>query len=560
MPRLGDDHVDLSRLKPHQVNKLPNETFRYVMAEILKLSQDDRRENNLLYYAPAHDACWQIHESKATAVGAGGGNGSSKTETVIAHIMMLATGVIPADPRMRAVVLPKFRGPVNCRIIVESLTTTLHNVILPKLQWWKWTGLNPHGGDQGHWGWVPKTSLKVGSWEKSWSEKLRTLTVLCRDPENPDKVLGESTIQFMAHTQDPSDFASGDFHHVMFDEPSSYAIWTENQARTMRVDGMMYLAMTWPDDPSIPVDWIFDEVYEKGRPGPNKSPDVDWFELDTRHNPHISQAAVAKKMAGWSHETRIVRIQGQPIRFSNRIHPLFTDLDSWWCFTCGRVIIPIGERCDCGSEDICEFNHVTDFEVAQAWPVVFVLDPHPRKPHMFLWGLVDPADDIWVVQDGELDDDPVELRKYVEDMEESMSLNVQSRIMDPNMGRSPANARHRELTWQDEFDNARLYCDLADNSGVGVGRFNEYLKPDPHTLRPRIHFHPRCQKSIYQIKRYVWDDHRRKQEKDLKQQPRAKYDDYPDMIKYLLNSEPNYRMLKDGAPILKRAGTRRGAY
>jgi hypothetical protein len=36
----------------------------------------------------------------------------------------------------------------------------------------------------------------------------------------------------------------------------------------MRVDGrLMLLAMTWPDDPSIAVDWLYDEVYEPGKSG-----------------------------------------------------------------------------------------------------------------------------------------------------------------------------------------------------------------------------------------------------------------------------------------------------
>lgn len=557
MPRIGDEVVDLSRLTAHQIHKLPNEPFRHVLQEILKIAQEDRREANLLYYSPAHERCWEVHKSDAKVIAVGGGNGSSKTETCLAHLMMLATGVIPKE--LKEWMLPKFRGPVTIRIVLESLTTVLHPIILPKLKWWVWTGLHPQGGDQGHWGWVPKTSLKGGSWEKSWSEKLRTLTVLCRDPENPDKVIGESTIQFMSHDQDPSDFASGDFHHILHDEPPSYAIWTENQARTMRVNGCMYLAMTWPDDPTIPVDWIFDEVYEKGREGPNKEPDIEWIELDTRHNPHLDQDAIAAQMAKWSHETRTVRIQGQPIRFSNRIHPLFTDLESWWCFNCGRVIVPIDGECTCGSADIVEFNHVQDFEIARNWPAIFVIDPHPRKPHMFLWALIDPSDDIWVIQDGEMDDDPSELRAYIEEMEETLEINTQIRLMDPNMGRSPASAR-REVTWQDEFDRAGLLCDLADDSDVGRGRFNEYLKPDPHTLRPRIHFHPRCQKSIHQIKRYVWDDHRRKQEKDLKQKPRQKYDDYPTMIKYLMNFEPSFSFLYRGAPVILRTGTRKAAY
>ena len=558
MSKIGDRLIDFGKLKPKQFIDLPDEAFRAAGQEILRIQQEDRRENQILYYRSASEGCAAIHKSTAKVVGAGGGNGSSKTETCLVELIALATGVLPNS--IRDDLRPKFRGAINTRVVLESLTTVLHQIILPKLKWWVWTGLKPQAGDQGHWGWVPKSCLKDGSWERSWSEKLRTLTVTCRDPDDPDKVLGESKIQFMSVDQDASDFASGDFEIVMHDEPPTLAIWTENEARTMRVDGRMFLAMTWPDDPSIPVDWIFDKIYEKGLEGPNKSLNVDWFELDTRDNPFVSQPAVAKQMAEWTHEQREVRIKGQPIRFANRIHPLFTDHDLWWCFSCGRVISPVGDRrCDCGSEDICEFNHVRDFEGARNWPTVFVLDPHPRKPHMFLWAQIDPSDDIWIVADGELAGEPVDLRIHCDELEESMGLNVAVRLIDPNMGRSPTGVR-RDLTWQDEFDAAQLFCDLADDSDVGRGRFNDVLVPDPHRLQPRIHFHPRCHRSVHQIKRYVWDDHRRKDDRDLKQKPRAKNDDYPTMIKYLLNFDPSFRFLHSGPQVLKRPGTRRGAY
>jgi phage terminase large subunit-like protein len=186
----------------------------------------------------------------------GGGNGSGKTEQMLALLVACATGVFPDSMKHLAGKL--FRGPINVRIVCESLTTVLYPVMLPKLQWWKWTGVDEPGGERGHWGWIPPYCLKDRQWEKSWSEKLRILTVTCRDPEDLNVVRGESTIQFTSFDQDPSDFASGDFHIVLHDEPPPLAIWTENEARTMRVAGRMLLSMTWPDDPSIPVDWIFD--------------------------------------------------------------------------------------------------------------------------------------------------------------------------------------------------------------------------------------------------------------------------------------------------------------
>ena len=79
---------------------------------------------------------------------------------------------------------------------------------------------------------------------------------LCRDPDNLDRVLGHSTFQFMGHDQEPEKFASGEFHLVVLDEPPKYAIYRENCTRIMSVGGRMLMAMTWPDDPTIPVDWI----------------------------------------------------------------------------------------------------------------------------------------------------------------------------------------------------------------------------------------------------------------------------------------------------------------
>ena len=95
---------------------------------------------------------------------------------------------------------------------------------------------------------------------------------------------------------------------------------------------------------------------------------------------------------------------------------------------------------------------------------------------------------------------------------------------------------------------------------VGRGRVNEYLRPDDRTLAPRLHFHARCQTAIAQMKRYTWDDFKHGQGKDLKQKPRDKYDDFPTLLKYLMNYLPTFSVLKEGAAVIRRPGTRIGAY
>ena len=543
---------------------LSDEDFKSKLGELLTAAQDDRRENQLLYYRPVSSVMMAVHESRARVLGIGGGNGSGKSEGALLEVVMAATGVFPEG--LKHLAKQKWRGPIATRVILESLTTTLYPVILPKLQHFKWSGVDQPGGERGHWGWIPKWCLIEGSWEKSWTDKLRTLRVLCRDPENLERIVGESTIAFMSKDQDPSDFASGDFHIIMHDEPPTLAIWRESEARTMRVAGRLLVAMTWPDDPAIPVDWIFDEVYE---PGLEKQRGIEWYNIYTTDNRNLDQVAVAAQAGAWSTETKNVRLYGQPIRFSNRVHPVFTDHTAAWCFTCGKTCIARANdaaahseeklQCEaCGSVQVCEFNHVKEFEASDRWPTVWLLDPHPRRPHVYLWAMCDPSDDWWVVADGSCEGDPVDTKKDVDRIERGLGLNVVHRVVDPNMALSPASSK-RGINWRDEFDSAGLVCSLADDSHVGRERLNQYMKPDAGRWQPRIHVHPRCKATIFGIKRFVWQDRKLGSERALLQVPKDKNDDEVNLLKYLMNESLTFSQLMGLNQHFHRAG-RRGAY
>jgi hypothetical protein len=110
---------------------------------------------------------------------------------------------------------------------------------------------------------------------------------------------------------------------------------------------------------------------------------------------------------------------------------------------------------------------------------------------MGLWVMVDPSDDWWVVDEFSVDGDPVDVKKRVDEIEIRHGLNVVTRLMDPNMGASPSSSK-RGKTWQSDFDEAGLPCELADDSEVGRKHINQFLKPDDRTLSPRFHVHPRC--------------------------------------------------------------------
>lgn len=531
--------MSIHDLNPDQIRDISNEDLRVLLSDVVRFQQDDLRENQLLYYRPVSAQAEKFHASAATTIGIFGGNGSSKTEASLVDLVISATGIIPLS--LRGIIHPsKLRGPVACRMVLRSLSNMLHHTVLKKLQWWQWDGESQPGGPRGHWGWIPRSSLINGKWEDSWSEKNRLLRLHYRDPENNDIILGESTIQFMSSDQDALDMAATSLHVVMVDELTSLAVWEENKARVMRGNGRIVLSMTFPDDAGIPCEWVFDQVYDRGTPGPHKDPSVEVFEFHTTDNPHLDQARVASDMQGMSEAKKRVRIFGQSMRFSNRVHPIFTDVTQGWCFKCGTEASLHEERCTaCGAENVTTFNHVSAFEHHRSWPVICALDPHPRKPHMLAWIAVDTYDDLWQVAETQVDGDCVSVAKKADEIERLYGLNVAMRIMDPNMGASPSGQK-RGVTWQSEFRDAGLNFELADDSDVGRSRVNEYLKPDPRRLQPRLHINERCTLTIHQFKRFIWDEHKTSSEKDLKQRPRPKNDDFPALWRYTMNTNPTF--------------------
>jgi hypothetical protein len=550
--------MSLLETNPDSLVSLSDSDLVGLAQQILSIQDQDRQANQLRYYQPASLIAGRVHTSTAKTLGIGGGNGAGKTDHALAEMIIRATGQIPLS-QLDTYPRQKLRGPIACRVVCESLTTVLVPTILPKLQWWRWSGVGQPGSSQGHWGWIPKHCLIGGEWKKSWSERLRILRFYYCDTNDPTKIRGESSIQFMSYDQDSTDFASGDFHFILHDEPPKYDIWRENRARVMRADGTMVVAMTWPDDPAIPIDWLFDEVYDKGQPGPAKDPEIDWLNIFTTDNPHLNQTAVSMRAGQMSEAERQVRLYGQPLRFSNRIHPDFTDQPRTWCLECGKDVIAVQGKCSICTNDVTIYTHVLNGRADKLYPVIFALDPHPRKPHMGLWLQIDTNDDLYVVDEISIPGGPEDVRDAVAQVEDRYGWTRIQRLIDPNMGRSPSSPI-RDRTWQDEFRDVGLVFDLADDSDVGRAAINEYLKPDKQTGSPRLTCDCRVATTIKQMKRYSWADFRHSLEHDLKQVPRSKDDDMPTLLKYCLNSRPTFRGLVDQGRPLRRVGNRQNGY
>ena len=518
----------LDQLSPAELQELAK--------ELDAAREASRRENQLLYYEPVSAEAIRFHCSDASQRVILGGNGSSKSETSIVDLVIGLTGEVPISldasyPRH------KLRPPINSRIILQSLTSTWEQAIKPKLQWNKWTGLGD--GKTGHWGWIPKRFLKNGQWDQSWSAQYRTLTLT-----------NGSTLQIFSHDQETQDFASASVHDIRFDEGPKQPIYRENLLR-LREGGYVSIAMTPPDDESKAwtAAWVYDELYQRGLQGPGKDPYIDSFTFHTENNRFISQETIATIIRGLTPMQREVRLHGAFMHLGGRIYQTYTDRPQTWCFHCNEACLVVEKKCaTCQNPNIVPFCHfVEPFEQAYTWPCIYVIDPHPRKPHTMAWYTVSPSDDIYKVAELEVDGEPELVRDSVTRLESSHGLSVTRRLMDPNMGASPSGTTNkRGRTVRDEFDAVGLRCDLADdNRETARGRLRVYLKPDQRTKQPRFRIFQTCPKSNFQMLRYVWSEWATSSshDKDPKALPAEKNSDQPACDQYMINSNPTFANL-----------------
>lgn len=543
-----------SSLTQAELNALSTDELIERAAKVEQKRSISRQDNQLKLYQPVSAEARRFHLSTAIQRLATGGNGSGKSETNIVDLLIEMTGEVPFSLE-DDYPMGKLRPPIAARLIVASFTNTWVGSIKSKLQWNKWTGpLNEPG--KGHWGWIPKRFLKNGNWEDSWSEKYRILTLT-----------NGSTLQVNSHDQDVADQASASLHRIAIDEGCKHSMYRENMFR-LREGGYISMGMTPPDDESASWDaaWIFDELYEKGLPGPTKDPDIDSFTFFTEDNAHNSKETVEKIARGLTPAQYETRMHGQFMHLGGRIYKTYTDLTQTWCFTCNQGTIVENKHClTCHGGDIVEFCHLIE---PNEWllknPCVFLMDPHPRKPVMMTWVCIDPYDDWTGVAELQVDEDPEQVAKKVKELEDRLHLDITMRIIDPNMGRSPAHsAGRRHVTVADEYSAVGLRCNdrVSDDFNTGRLRISERLKPDPRTRRPRLHFFNTLTTTNQHFKKFTWDEWTRysSDEKDPKAMPRAKFDDFPKLMGYLGNQNPTYGSLKMGNQPIRRTG-RRGGY
>lgn len=554
--------ADLATASAADLAQLSTEELARLLAEGTETLVRDGQDWPIYYYRCANPMAEAAHYSTAREVCLAGGNRSGKSTTMLAEMVIQATGVIPEALKAKYPVskIPKrFRG----RVVGPSFTNWLEPVLKPKLRCEDWNGVGDPIDGQGHWGFIPRQLRRRSTWETAWNEKTHTLHIARDSSHLTGGVLTElrewGTLQVMGNHQELAEFAGSSLTFVGHDEVPKEKIYRENQLRTLDVNGQIWTAFTPPDeiaDAQEDASWFYDRVYEPGLPGPTKHPLIDSFTIFTEANRILSPQTIEDMRSRLTAEQIDVRLYGRFLHLSGAVYKSWTPYEALWCFRCRRRSTVPGPACPhCASDDTCRYSHVIpDFEIPKTWPILFAIDPHERRPSQCAWFAITPSDDVLVVGElapsvadgGGVGDVVRQIREY----EAARGWRPVKRVGDPNMLQSTNHMIEQGWTMRRAFDREHFRIDLAatDSMPVGVDRVREYLLPDPRTRRPRLQAFASCVMTNNAMGKWSFGEWRTSGAMRAQKETYAeKWKDPCDCVRYALVTDLRFQTALSGA-------------
>lgn len=353
--------------------------------------------------------------------------------------------------------------------------------------------------------WIPKSCLlgegatKREAWDNSFDNKYHILNL---------KSGGQ--IDFMSYDQPSSKSESVDLDGVFGDEEMPEDIYSACMARLIARKGRFWLTVT----PLYQFSWgmkFLDSI----------DPDIQVFNFDILQNPYIdaeSRDSFADKVP--EHE-KDARLKGQFMELQGLVY-----------------------------KEIKSDIHLVDHsEPKSQYPLIFTMDPHPRKPTVATWSYVTEKDDVVFFDELEMRGTAREIVAAIRSKESQFKGKVQLRLIDPAARGQGSNLTYETDTLR-EFQREGMDFTLADNSEAGYNVVHEYLgfdvsRPMSSLNRPKCFFTKNVQKTWYGMTHLLWDEWSfRSTMKDEKERVKDYKKDFPDCVKYTLAYRPTWRNLK----------------
>lgn len=480
--------------------------------EEIKLAAEELKRryeaNKLLYYKPccrAHSR-WEgerpiihcpvipcpdsshakFHQSEKRIRIVFGGNRSAKTYSGITEMLMMCC--LKNHPYRGTPNKWASTGTGRFRIYSSDFAI-IEKVFLPRIR-----ELIPMGALAG------KGETKGERFEDSYDEKYHVLH------------LKSGLLDFMSYDQQESKAESVELDAAMADEEMPENLYSATMARLISRNGKFWMTVT----PLYGMSWGMQFLE-------NMDPQVEVFRWEIFDNPYISRQSIDE------FEKSITN----PLEKEARIYGRFMEFQ-------GLVYKELKQQ----------VHYLGKDQPKSSYPVVFALDPHPRRPSAMAWAYVTPKGDVVFFDELEVGGTAREIISAIRERESRHGSRTVLRLIDPAARSQGSNIAFETDTLR-EFEQAGMGFTLADNSDAGYNIVHEYLgydesRPMDSMNRPRCYFTKDCPKTWYSMTHLMWDEwafRRQKNWREKKERVRDYQKDFSDTVRYILAERPTHRNL-----------------
>lgn len=346
--------------------------------------------------------------------------------------------------------------------------------------------------------WVPKKWLLGGSWGSAYTDRYHML-----------KGVDGSYIDMLTYDQDYSVAESVTLDGIWADEEMPIRFYAGSLPRLMARNGKIWLTVT----PLHKMSWAI-QFWNK-----TDDANIDVFKIGFDDNPHLNAEWKQTFIDTCPEDEKAARLHGEFLEFGGLV---YKELDS-------------------------QVHFLKDWKVPDIFcPVVFSLDPHPRKPTVATWTMVCPNDTLVVFDEIEVAGTATQIVEAIRIREKEHRFPTQLRLIDPAANKQISGIGS-SLTTLGEFENAGMGFTMADNSEAGYNAVHEYLQYDRSRKidsmnHPRLYFTSSAVKTWQGMKDLMWDEYRFANEmRDPKERIKDYHKDFPDCVRYTVAQRPSQR-------------------
>lgn len=315
--------------------------------------------------------------------------------------------------------------PVTGRYIAPSEKGLL-NIVLPMMQEW-----------------IPQEILRGRRWDKAYTDKYKVL-----------HFADGGRLEFYTSEQDPAVMVGTSLDYVIFDEPTTEAVWRENWIRLADRSGAARFGLTPVNMKGGGIGWLYRDVYKRGLtgepyPGTTLVPRV--LRGTIHDNPDLSAEQKAEALAIYDADEREARETGEFVAFGGLIYPRFKRYIT-------RPLSP---------------DDPDDREMIQQQSTVVGIDPSYRRA-AFVWVAFNDANQGLVYQVRYVrKGDPIKFRDAILAGNQRWGLTQQPYyVMDPYAGGQHSMIAGQAVTIRSELQQLGIYTHapkVIDSSAIVYG-------------------------------------------------------------------------------------------